>query len=54
LLCTSFGKFIMLQFGWRGQLVGANIQTYLLEKVCDDAVRRSGCSPPAPPRIAAA
>jgi myosin heavy subunit len=30
---SRFGKFIEIQFTGRGQLVGANIETYLLEKV---------------------
>jgi hypothetical protein len=30
---SRFGKFIMLQFGRESQLVGAKVQTYLLEKV---------------------
>ena len=31
---SRFGKFIKLQFGDAGELLGACIQTYLLEKVC--------------------
>lgn len=30
---SRFGKFIQLQFSFRGELVGARIETYLLEKV---------------------
>ena len=30
---SRFGKFIMLQFGRESELVGARVQTYLLEKV---------------------
>jgi len=29
---SRFGKYIEIGFGWKGDIIGANMKTYLLEK----------------------